>query len=338
MLLLVLSPAVKGAQVPLETVPASRETVEAVRVFDGVVEAVSHSTVSAQVSQRIVEILYDIDDYVPKGSVILRFRDSQERARLEQAQAALREAQARFREAQSEFERIKGVFEKRLVSKQAMDKASAELKAARARLEAAGARVNEAQEQLEHTVVRAPYSGIVTERHVEVGETPRIGDPLMTGLSLDKLRVTVRVPQAFVHVLRKDCCKARVSVPGREQAPVESADLTVFPIASAASHTFEVRVHLPEGQHDLYPGMFVKTAIVTGQESPLLIPARAVVHRSEVTGVYVVSDDRIAFRHIRLGRSYDDKVQVLAGLRENERVALDPVGATIDLKEQQGSQ
>jgi multidrug efflux pump subunit AcrA (membrane-fusion protein) len=74
-----------------------------------------------------------------------------------------------------------------------------------------------------------------------------------------------------------------------------------------------------------------------GETRRLLIPAEAVVRRSELSAVYVVGEERVAFRQVRLGRPYGDDVEVLAGLDEGEHVALDPVRAGIYVKERQGT-
>jgi multidrug efflux pump subunit AcrA (membrane-fusion protein) len=172
----------------------------------------------------------------------------------------------------------------------------------------------------------------VTERHVQVGETAQPGQRLMSGLSLEQLRVVVDVPQTLIRQVRA-IGKARVEQPGNGWIDAES--LTVFPYADPASNTFRVRLDLKPGTRDMFPGMFVKTAFVTGLREELTIPARAVVQRSEVTGVYVVTPDgRIGLRQIRLGRDNEDgTVSVLAGLSEGERVALDPVEAAVRMKE-----
>ncbi|MCK4871033.1 MAG: efflux RND transporter periplasmic adaptor subunit, partial [Gammaproteobacteria bacterium] len=276
-----------------------------------------------------------VDDYVPKGAVILRFRDTRQRAQLEQAEAALRASDVAFKDAEKEFTRIRDIYAKKLVAKAALDKASAALNASKARKEQAQARVREASDQLERTVLHAPYSGIVTARHVEVGETPRVGQKIITGLSLDKLRVVAQVPQQFVSVLRGDCCPARILLPGNEKHFVKANKLTVSPIASSESHSFQVRVDLEKGQHGLYPGMFVKLVLDTGKNKRLLVPARAIVQRSEVTGVYVLNKQaEVSFRHIRTGRAHgNNRVEVHAGLEEGERIALDPIAAGISLSE-----
>ncbi len=98
-----------------------------------------------------------------------------------------------------------------------------------------------------------------------------------------------------------------------------------------------MRVDLPDGGPALYPGMIVKVGFVVGETKRLLIPAAAVVRRSELSAVYVASDDRVTLRQVRLGRRYGDAVEVLAGLSEGEVVATDPVSAGIYLKETAGA-
>jgi RND family efflux transporter MFP subunit len=317
----------------LAVATAQAQTIQQERVFDAVIEAVHQSTVSAQIVGRVVEINYDVDDFVPKGSVILRFRDSEQRARLEQAQASLQETQARLKEAQDEYSRVKDIYAKKLVAKAELDKAEAGLKAARARVEAAAARLAEGQEQLDHTVIKAPFAGVVTQRHVELGETVGVGQPLMTGFSFEHLRATTQIPQAFVTAVREHG-EARISLPDGKRVAAES--LRVFPFADEQSHAFNVRVNLPQGDHGVYPGMFVKVAFVTGDAERVLIPAVAVVKRSELTGVYVVdAAGTVSLRQLRIGARHDEQVDVLAGLEVGEQVALDPIAAGIALKQQQ---
>ena len=315
------------AVVNVQSVPTTQE-----RVFDAVIEAVNQSTVSSQLVGRVVEINYDVDDFVPKDSVILRFRDTEQRARFEQAKAGQQEAKARLKEADDKYKRVKDIYAKKLVSKAELDNAEAALKAAKARMEAADAKLAEAQEQLSHTVIKAPYAGYVTERHVEVGETVGVGQPLMTGFSYEHLRATTQIPQAFVTAVREHG-KARVLLP--DDKSVEAQSLRVFPYADETSHSFNVRVSLPQDDYGVYPGMFVKVAFVTGEAERLLVLSEAVINRSELTGVYVVAPDgRVSLRQIRIGRHIGNQVEVLAGLEAGEQVAIDPIAAGIELKQQ----
>ena len=319
-----------AAEVPLVTVQVVYEVAPRERVWDGRIEAVNQATVSTQTSGRIAELPFDVNDFVDAGSVIMRFTDTEQRAALSRAEAALQESQARVAQTEQEFVRIENVYEKGTVSKSVYDSARANRDSARARLNVARSDVATAKEQLEYTVVRAPYAGIVAERHVELGELVSPGQPLITGLSLQTLRVNVDVPQSMFHAVRT-IGKAFVYVDDKR---IAAENLTYFPVADAQANTFRVRVDLPEGSATIYPGMFVKVGFVVGETKRLLVPSEAVVRRSELSAVYVINGDRIVLRQVRLGRTYGDSQEVLAGLSEGETVAADPVRAGIHLKEQ----
>lgn len=314
------------------------KSIPAARIYrlDGVIEAAQKTTVSAQIGGQVEAILFDIDDYVEKGEVIVRLEDKQPVARLKQAKAELSEADARLKEAQDEYDRVKGVYEKKAVSKKAMDEAEASKKAAQAKLDAAHAGLEQAQEQVEYTRVRAPYAGIVTERHVELGETAQTGKKLISGLSLEHLRVNVDVPQNNINEVRV-----------AEQVNIETADghlipvtkKTVFPYADPASHTFRVRLDFDSDGLRLFPGMFVKAVFEIGQRQVLAVPTDSIVRRSEVTAVYVISPEgKLSMRAIRKGRTLADaNTIVLAGLQQGEQVVIDPIAAGVQLKQQLGS-
>jgi RND family efflux transporter MFP subunit len=306
----------------LPTVTVAREAVTRQRSFDGIVEAERRSTVSAQVSARIEELPFDVDDYVERGDIIVRFRDQAASAELKQAEAAEREARARLEEARSNHGRISRLYEQKRVSSADMDRVTAELQTAQARVEASEGALLAARERFENTLVRAPFAGIVVERHVELGEMATVGTPLMTGLSLEHLRVVVDVPQSDVGALR-DGGDVWVDLPDGGTLPAEH--IRIFPYAEPSTHTFRVRMRLAEGQHGIYPGMWVKVRFHTGEDEALLVPASAVIERSELTAVYVIRDDGSPrLRQVRLGRELPDgRVMVLAGLDPGERVVTD---------------
>jgi RND family efflux transporter MFP subunit len=335
-LLAALLPFHASAQQPdrasLETAKAHYRTVPREYRLDGVVEAIKRTTVSAQTQGQVQAILYDVDDFVEKNAVIARLKDTEHQARVTQAAADLKSATAELEQARDEHERVKGLHDKKLVSDSAMDNAIAELKGAQARFEAAMAGLEQAREQLDYTRIRAPYSGIVTHRHLEVGEIASPGHPVMSGISLDELRVIVDVPQSLIPAVRQGK-EVRVYLP--DGGALRAEKITVFPFADLGSNTFKVRVDLPEGAQSLFPGMFVKTGFAIGEKQELAIPKQAVVYRSEVTGVYVVNGEgKVHFRQVRLGRDLEDALAVLAGLTEGEEVALDPIAAGVLLKAQ----
>jgi RND family efflux transporter MFP subunit len=326
------------AALDLETAGAEYVTVPAEMLLEGVVEAVNQATVSAQTSGRVTEIRYDIDDFVPKGEVIVRLADVEQQARLARAKGGLQEVQARYENAAIDLRRKQTLLQREAGSQASVDAANAEFKAAKAALAAARAQLAESAEQLDQTLIRSPYSGIVVERHIETGELVQPGSLLMTGLSLDSLRVTAQVPESLIGALRINK-SASVLLPGTAGERVVADKLTLSPRADAMTHTFEMRLQLPPLDAPLYPGMSVKVAVTTSEAPRLLVPVQAIVYRSEVAGVYVVDDRGVHFRQVRPGRRYlGDRQEVLAGLAAGEQVALDPVRAVIQLKSQQPGQ
>jgi len=318
----------------LSSATAKLETSAKEQLLDGVVEAVKKSTLSAQVSGRVTAILFDVDDEVKKGDIIIRIRDAEYKARLKNAKAALKEAKANLKDAQLELTRVTGLYKDKMVSESIYDKAKAQLKSTEARVAASEAKIAEANEQLNNTIIRAPYSGIVVERHIELGETIQPGKAIMTGFSLEQLRVAVDVPQSLINAVRKYKI-ARLIPLSNQEKPVAVKKMTIFPFADPKSHTFHVRAILDKGIKSLFPGMLVKVAFKIDETKRLLVPKTAVVHRSEVIAVYVIDEkDKVKLRQIRLGHTFGDKVEVLAGLSANEKVAVNPVKAGVRLKQQ----
>lgn len=303
---------------------AAAQVVEAAheQAFDGVLEAVNQSTVSAQASGRIVELPVDVNTAVRKGDVLARLRDAEPRARLDAAQAALKEAQA-------EYGRVKEVYDKKLLAQAQMDRATAGR-------DAAQAAVDSAREQEEHALVRAPFAGIVTARPVQLGELAAPGTPIVTLLSLDRLRAVVDVPQQFVTALRGNPA-ARVIFP--DGAAAKAAGVVFFPYADERTHSFRARVEIPAaGPHDVYPGELVKVAFTTGTAPVLAVARDALAWRGEVSGLYVEdAQHRLWFRAVRAGAALPDgRIEIVSGLAAGEQVAADPVAAADALRRQEG--
>lgn len=322
------APAAPAAGAGLETLTVAASTADGERLFDGLVEAIQQATLVAQTGGRVVAIERDVDDRVTRGALILRLAGVEQRAQLDAARQAMTGAEALAHEAGSTYERVRDLAARRLLSQSDLDRATAGRDAANARLAAARAGVDAARQQSSYTEIRAPFAGVVTARHVEVGEAVAPGQPLTAIAAPGALRVNVDVPQALADEVRA-LGAARVHADGRA---IEAAQLTVFPAAASGSNTVRVRVDLPPGVEGLYPGMFAKVGFRVGGGALLRIPLAAVAWRSEVTGAYVVAaDGALSLRQLRLGRTLGDEVEVLAGLAPGERIATDPVAATLAL-------
>jgi RND family efflux transporter MFP subunit len=319
---------------PLATGAVEYREVDELFSVDGSLEAVKQSTVAAQISGRVVEVRFDAGDRVKQGEVIVRIDEREVSDAAASAQAQLAQAQATLTNAKAHYERTRQLFDQKFVSQAALDSAFAEYRAAQAQLEAAAANASRAATVKGFATVVAPYSGVVAARHVELGETVTPGKPLMTGFDPRDLRVVADIPQFRVAGLRRDL-PAQVEFTQLKQK-VSSSSVMLLPTADARTHTTRVRVGLPHYVAGTYPGMYARVHFTVGRARKLVVPASAIVRRTEVTGAYVVTGDSgVQFRQVRLGAAADDVVEVLAGLKAGERVALDPAKAVMVLRSAQ---
>ena len=310
------------------------------QVWDGVVEAVNQVTITAQTNARVMALPYDVNDVVAKGAVLVRFSDVEQKSARTAAQAQIASAQASYKDAQASYQRFAALHAKGYVSTAQIDQQRAARDSASAALTAARARLDEVGQQLDYTVLRAPFAGIITQRFVHVGQAVQAGppspQPLIELQALDDLRVNVQVPQSAVDAIRKFHA-ASVLLDAGQGRRVQVNSVEVFPYADPATHTFNVRLPLPAGSTGLYPGMTVKVAFATGAAKRMLLPESALVQRGELVAVYVIGNHDVSLRQVRIGNRDGDKVEVLAGLDDGERVARDPQAATSWLARQHAS-
>ena len=326
----------------LETQQAKKITVVDSLSFTGTVEAVNTGTASSETLGRVTETLVDVGDIVSIGDVILKLRDTQQKAKFDSAVASVSSAEVNFDTAEKEYVRVSDILKKGLVSQSVADQALSQRVSAKAALDTAKANLKTAKEQLDYTRVKAPYSGIVLERHVEVGETVNVGSALYTGMSLEYLRVVADVPQKDIDNIRQHK-SAIIELSDGNEISISNDALTFFGYADPKTSTFKIRVNLPANTEGLYPGMYLRTSFVVGKKTSLVIPQSSLVKRGEVNAVYVQNEHRISLRQIRPGRiiygdgsgdNDEDTIEVLSGLSEGDLIVTVPADAITIIQSQ----
>lgn len=317
---------------PLAITPVQFREVAQTYSAEGVVEATRQSTVSAQISGRVKEVNFDIGDKVKKGQVILRIDEREADQAVAGSQAQVLQAQAALQNAKANYERSQQLFEQKFISQSALDKALSDYKMAQAQAAASEAGAKQSALAQAYTSVIAPYPGVVSARMVELGEMVMVGKPLMTGFDPSQMRVIVNVPQYKLGDIGQHPT-VKIEIPSLSRW-IKAASVVVQPSADARTHSTQVKISLPENESGLYPGMFVRAHFVIGKASKLLIPASAVVRRSEVVAVYVVDEKgAVNLRQVRVSETAgENEVEVLSGLTQGERVAIDAVKAGMSIK------
>lgn len=306
--------------------------------LDGSLQAVRQSTLSAQASGRIAALNVKAGDQVKAGQVLAVIDDRATRAGMAQAQAGVAQADAQLTNAQAQFDRTRDLRAKGFVAQAALDTAQSQLKAAQAGL--AAARAGQTQSSLAQGFTRltAPYDGWVLQTHAEAGALAMPGSPVLTVYAPQPIRAVVHVP-ASQQAIAQSAQRVEVQLPGSGAWVVPASQMRL-PAADPVSQTVEWRLDLSRDDgSDQTPGAqvrvrFVGTAASQPQSDRLVVPSSALLRRGELTAVYVVAPkgsdkpDGFALRAVRTGNSHGDAgMEVLAGLRAGDRVALDPVRA-----------
>ncbi len=297
--------------------------------YDGTVEAVRQTVVSAQVAGAVVALPVKAGDRVRAGQLLMRL---DARAAEQQAGAAAAQVQA-ARAAQdvatSEVQRQRQLFQSRFISQAALDQAEAQYRAATAQAAAQVAQAQAARTQTGYFTVEAPYDGIVTDVAVMPGDMALPGRPLLTLFDPTRLRVVVAVPESAAAALKAQTAQApTVELAGQPGRPLTPLRWEVLPAADPATHTVTVRLELPPASVAT-PGSFARAWLPGGgQAGRLFVPTRALVQRAELRGVYVLAaDGRALLRQVRTGPSQGDQTEILSGLARGDRIALDPQSA-----------
>ena len=276
--------------------------------FDGVVESVRQSVIAAQVAGNVVDIRVRAGDRVAAGQMLLRI----DGMAAEQAAAA----------ARNEYARQEALYRKNYISKAALEQAKVQLAAATA--------------QSGYFLIKAPFSGVITEVNAKLGEMAMPGVPLMQIFDPSAMRVSAQVPQSQLASMSKSMT-ARVALAGMtdENQWLVPAAMEVLPAVDAHTHSGTIRLPLKQTNIDLVPGAFARVWVEmpagmngTTAAAPVWIPNASVLRRGEVNAVYVKSAEGVfLMRQVRLGQTQGDQVQVLTGLLPDDEIAVDPQAA-----------
>ncbi len=322
------SPAIQGAPATIKAAVTEVRSAQFPVVVEvtGQVAAASQATLSAKVQGTVQELRVREGETVRKGQalVVLDSRD---------LRANLARAEAEYDNARTHLARMQRLYQQESVAKQELDNATRAFKVAEA-----GRRAAEAQ--LSYTVIKAPFDGVVTEKHIEVGELAAPGRPVLKLEDPRRLRLEATVSEGDVKAVAVGD-KVTVVVDALGDRPLTGTVAQVLPAGDPATHTFVVKVDLPPTP-GLKSGMFGRMRLDKGVSQTLAVPEPALIERGQLTGVYVVGDDQVAhLRWVKVGRRVPARaqggypapgalevgngadVEVLSGLNAGERILAD---------------
>lgn len=278
--------------------------------FPATVRAVDRADLATRVSGTVVRVPVDIGSRAGRGDVVLVLDDA--------------DVAARIRRAEAQLERARGALariEPLNVDGAATDQ---ELDDARAAFAVAEAGLAEARAQQAYTVLRAPFSGVVTARNVDPGDLVSPGQHVLTLSGTGELEVDADLPGALEGRVNVGDSLTLVRPETGSRIPV--AVTRVAPALEAATRRFRVEAPLPADAADsgLVPGAYVRLEVDAPDRSTLRVPEEAIVRRGQLIGVFVVEQDTAHLRWVRPGGRREAAVEVLAGLAPEDAVVVDP--------------
>jgi RND family efflux transporter MFP subunit len=320
----------------------------------GYVTARRQATVSAKITGKVTEVLIEEGMQVREGAVLARLDDTEARAQLDLARAQLVAARAQLAEVRAQLEqaerdhtRQQGLYDRGLVSPQSLDAALAQRDMLRARLAATQEQIKVAQEsvsvaqvQLDNTVIRAPFGGVVVAKSAQPGE---MISPISAGggftrtgigtiVDMDSLEIQVDVNESYINrVASGQPVEATLNAYPDWKIPGEV--IAIIPTADRTKATVKVRISIKARDPRIVPDMGVRVGFLEskpagGATAPpvpgVLVPPEAVRTESGGSVVFVYLDGRVERRAVTLGPDLAGQRRVVSGLREGERVVLAP--------------
>ena len=305
-----------AAQLPVATVGVT--TVElkrrpAVEEVVGTVRAKLRAVIEAKVSGRIERMLVVPGAIVKTGDTLVQLSAPEIQARLDQAQAVRQQAE-------SDLKRFTALLEAGTLTRAEFDNAQARARVA----QAAGV---EAETLLSYTRITAPFDGVITRKHADVGDLAAPGKPLLDMEDSTALRLDADVPEAVVGRLKLgDKLPVRIAAVGTELEGVVSE---IAPAADSNSRTFLVKLDL-RGSAALRAGQFGRVSMPVGETTALRVSASAVVQRGQMEIVFVITDGKAQLRLVKSGKRLGSEVELVSGVEAGEKVVTNGAAGLVD--------
>ncbi|MET0213667.1 MAG: efflux RND transporter periplasmic adaptor subunit [Vicinamibacterales bacterium] len=281
----------------------------------GTVAAVQGVTVSADLPGIVDRIAFDSGSAVRQGDILVQLDTRQE-----QAQLAAAEAQRDL--ARLNYERMQALIGDDAVSRAEYDRAAAEYKQAEAR-------IGEIRAGIERKTIRAPFSGLLGIRQVNLGQYLAGGDPVVPLQSLNPIYVNFGVPQQDAAALRAGR-RVRVTAADAGGAELVGGVTAVNAVVDEATRNVQVQATLANPEYKLRPGMFVQTQLLLGtSQSVMALPASAISYAPYGDSVFVVTDLKdpsgrtyrgVRQQVVKLGAARGDQVAVISGIKPGEEI------------------
>jgi RND family efflux transporter MFP subunit len=338
--------------VTVESVRLTQSGGSAASVLDasGYVVARRQATVSSKIAGKILEVLVEEGDRVERDQIVAYLDDSAQtaqlnlaRARLRSAEASLNETKAQLKQAELDLTRSTELLARNLTSRADFDAATANAETLRARLAAGHENVTVAkrgvdvsEDQLNNTVIRAPFAGVVVTKNAQPGEMispisagggfTRTG--ICTIVDMDSLEIEVDVNEAYIQRVSPDQT-VTATLDAYQNWKIPARVIAIVPTADRQKATVRVRIGFLERDQRILRDMGVKVAFLSddadnaeAQPATVYVSRDAVRTDSDGNFVWIVRDNAVQRRPVSIGQSSSRGVQIMSGLGAGDKIVV----------------
>lgn len=292
--------------------------------LSGEVTAKQTANISTRMMGYVTKIYVKPGDKVASGQLLVSISSDDILAKKAQIQAMITEAEAAAKNAQRDYERFKTLRNQNSVSDKELENVALQNTSMNARVQMARQQMNEVNAMLSYTNIRAPFSGVVTQKMVDEGSMANPGMPILTIEQNGELQVIASIPENYIQYVKVgDVAKMELKSLG---ITIDGKVSELSPSAFRTGGQYSMKLAIDtKDKENIRPGMYVNILIPnkTGENitSKIMLDKSSIVYRDQLTGVYVVDDQSQAnLRWIRLGKTIGNQVEVLSGLSQNDKI------------------
>lgn len=328
---------------PVKVFKVRKQKISEKVLYTGTIEAWRKINITPDIGGKIDKILVKEGDRVKTGQLLAELDTRAIRLQLKQAEAASAVAKANYKDAQRNMERMERLSHEKAVSDQQYEKIKLAYEAAEAQLKQAQAALNLVSYNLDVSLMKAPFSGVVASRNAEVGD---VINPMMGGFSptsgvltlMDYSRVKIEINvshQDIVRIKKEQPAQLKITAfPGRIfQGFVSLVNVTADPLTKK----FKVEVNIDNPDLTLRPNTFGEVTLeVSSHEGALVVPQEAILEHKYV--FLARKDNTVERKEVSLGLQNTDRIEIVKGLHEGDLIVVEgnyglEDGAGIDIKE-----
>jgi membrane fusion protein (multidrug efflux system) len=296
-----------------EGVPVKVFTVEFGEISDYVqhtstIEAEEAVDVYSRTTGLVAEVLVEEGDAIKAGQVLARLVD-------DELGLVTEEARVNFQKLASKFKRAEGLFERSLMSREDFEQQKFTVEESRLRWD-------RAKLTLDHTSVRSPVDGVISERTVKLGDRISQSIKLFSLVDLQQLIAQVHVPGRDMRYIKKGQA-AQITTDFLPGDTFVGHVERISPVVDPGSGTFKVTLELNDSAFRLRPGMFITAHIVTStHEKTILVPKKAIVYDDGFPHIFVVNDSTASRVRLETGFEDSENLEVLVGAKAGDRIVV----------------